>query len=96
MTIYIAGPDGEPLAFANEAEVDAYRRARREAEPPWLRRLRQRHADVCRLYDKARYAGMERSGPKAAFPDIECGLRDLCSAMKDDIKAAERNEDGGR
>ena len=33
MTIFISGPDGKPMAFATDAEAEAYRRAQREAEP---------------------------------------------------------------
>jgi hypothetical protein len=37
-----------------------------------------------------RSVARERGGHKAVLSDIENGLRDLCSAMVDDIKEAER------
>lgn len=46
MTIYIAGPDGKPLAFASHAEVEDYQRAQPEAEPPLLQYLRK-HRRIC-------------------------------------------------
>jgi hypothetical protein len=36
MTIYIAGPDGKPIAFATDEETEAYRKERREAEASLL------------------------------------------------------------
>ena len=85
--IYIAGPDGKPMAFANEAEVEAYRRARREAEPPLLRCLRKHHAKAIALEARAQHALEQRRGRTAALDDIKNGLRSLMIAMGDDIAA---------
>jgi hypothetical protein len=87
---FIAGHDGRPIGFETVAEADAYRAAQRAAEPPWLQRLRQRHSEVCRMHREAYFASMGRGGHKAVLSDIENGLRDLCSAMVDDIKEAAR------
>jgi hypothetical protein len=92
MTIYIAGPDGKPLAFASDAEVNAYHRALREAEPPSLRRQRQRHTDVCHLLELAQRALTQRRGRTAALSDIEYRLCRLRTLIMDDIKAAERDQ----
>jgi hypothetical protein len=71
MTIYIVGPDGKPLAFASDAELNAYRRALREAEPPLLRCLRQRREDIIDLLKLAQRALAQRRGRTAAVSDIE-------------------------
>jgi hypothetical protein len=91
MTIYIAGPDGKPLAFASDAEVNAYHRALREAEPPLLRCLRQHHTDVCHLHELAQRALAQRRGRTAVVSDIEYRLGRLRTLIADDIKAAERD-----
>ena len=89
MTVYIAGPDGKPLAFANEVEAEAYRRAQREAEPPLLQCLRKHHSEVARLERQAREALEQRRGRSAALTTIMVRLSNLCWLMGDDIKAAE-------
>jgi hypothetical protein len=91
MTIYIAGPDGKPLAFETDADVEAYHAAQRAAEPPWLRRLREYRREVFRLRDQANVALAQRPGRSAALADIERGLNHLVIAMAEDIAAAKRN-----
>jgi len=86
--IFIAGPDGKPLAFASEAEVQAYRRAQREAEPPLLQCLRKHRHAVAALQKQAEHALKQRGGRSAALADIEYRLRGLINAMADDIQAA--------
>ena len=90
---YIAGPDGTPLAFANEAELEAYRRARREAEPPLLRCLRKHHAEVARLNARASHALEQRRGRSAALDEINDRLRSLLLAMGEDIAAAAQEKE---
>jgi hypothetical protein len=88
--IYAAGPDGQPMAFANEAELEAYRRARREAEPPLLRCLRKHRAEVGRLEEQAKYALEQRRDRSGALAAIQTRLHSLLIAMGDDIVAAAR------
>jgi len=90
MTIYIAGPDGKPMAFATDAEAEAYRRAQREAEPVLLQRLRKHRNEVLRLHEQAADALRQHRGRTAAFTDIARRLNTLNHAMGDDIGAAER------
>lgn len=91
MAIYIAGPDGKPVGFTSEQEALTHRHALREAEPAWLRRLRQRHKDVIDLLELAQRALAQRRGRSAAISDMECRLRGLCNAIADDIQAAKRD-----
>src|SRR5262245_616811 len=90
MTIYIAGPDGKPLAFATKAEADAYRRTRRNAEPRLLRCLRRHRDEVFLLHNQAHDALEQRRGRSAALVEIEGRLSALNHAMMEDIEAAER------
>jgi hypothetical protein len=87
--IYISGPDGKPMAFANETDVEAYRRALREAEPPLLRCLRKHHAKAIALEAKVQHALEQRRGRTAALDDIKSGLRSLILAMGADIEAGQ-------
>lgn len=91
---YIDGPDGKPLTFASDAEVDAYRRALREAEPPLLQCLRQHRNKVLTLHQRVQDALAQPHGRGRgdALYDIETGLRFLNYAMVDDITAAERDQ----
>jgi hypothetical protein len=91
MTIYIGGPDGKPLAFSSDAELEAYRRALREAEPLLLKCLRKHCHAVGALQQQAGQALRQRRGRSAALADIECRLRGLISRMADDIRAGERD-----
>ena len=88
MTIYISGPDGKTLTFASDAELDAYRRAQREAEPPLLRCLRKHRSEVFHLRELAQAALAQRRGRTAALAAIELHLCSLNHAMVDDIQAA--------
>jgi hypothetical protein len=90
MTFYVAGPDGKPLAFETEAEVTAYRRARREAEPPLLQVLRERLSAVRRLEDQLKAALEQRRGRSATLAAVKTGLTDLRLRMREDIEAAEK------
>jgi hypothetical protein len=92
MTVYIAGPDGKPIAFATSEEAEAYRKARREAEPPLLRCLRKHCAEVHRLHDRAHdaLAQPHGRGRGATLVEIDRRLNSLFLAMLADIKAAER------
>jgi hypothetical protein len=90
--IYIAGPDGKSIAFASDAEADAYRRAQREAEPPLLKCLRKHRSEVFRLHERAEDALRQRRGKGrgAAPAELESRLRDLSHAIAEDVRAAER------
>jgi hypothetical protein len=91
MTIYIGGPDGKPLALPSDAELEAYRRALRDAEPPLLKCLRKHCRTVGVLQQQAKHALKQRRGRSAALADIECSLRALIYRMAEDIQAAERD-----
>jgi len=88
MTVYIAGPDGKPLAFATHAEADAYRCAQLEAEPPLLECLCKHQSTVCHLVDQAQRALVQRHGRVDAFRMIEIHLRRLQYDLSADILAA--------
>ena len=90
MTVYIAGPDSEPLAFATHEEADAYR-AQRRAEPPLLKCLRRHRAEVLRLYRLANdaFAQPHSRGHSTALEDIERRLNSLNDAIVEDIYLAE-------
>ena len=90
MTVYIAGPDSEPLAFATHEEADAYR-AQRRAEPPLLKCLRRHRAEVLHLCNLAHDALAQPHGRgcSAALEDIERRLSSLNYAMVEDIYLAE-------
>jgi hypothetical protein len=90
VTIYIAGPDGRPIAFESEAEIDAYRRAQREAEPPLLQCLRRHRRTIEALQQQAETAITQRRGRAAALAAIECELRGLANVMADDIQTARK------
>jgi hypothetical protein len=98
MTVYIAGPDGKPIVFATHEEADAYRAAQREAEPPWLQRLRQRHSEVCRMIEEAHRALAQPHGRGRgeALNSLASGLRMLGGWLKHDIETAERDRGGER
>jgi hypothetical protein len=90
MTVYMAGPDGAPKEFADEAEAAEFRRALREAEPPLLKRLRYYRNQVFYLQQKAARAVSERRGRAWALGEIESELRGINNWMMYDIGEAER------
>jgi hypothetical protein len=75
MTIYIAGPDGKPLAFATHAEADAYVRERREAEPALVKCLRRHQVAAHWLLEQARHALRQPRGrveaPRGIVSDLD-------------------------
>jgi hypothetical protein len=90
--IFIAGPDGNPVEFETEEEAQAYRRTLREAEPPWLQRLRQRHSEVCQMVEEAHRALAQPHGRGRgeALQSLASSLRWLRGWLEHDIKTAER------
>jgi len=90
--IYIAGPDGKPMEFASEADLESYRRAQRDAEPPLLQCLRKHHSEVQRLRQLANDATLAPRGRGRgdALNEIARRLAWLNYAMVDDIEAATR------
>jgi len=88
MTIYIAGPDGKPLAFATHAEADAYVRERREAEPALIQCLRRHQVAAHWLLEQARHALRQPRGRVEALRGIVSDLYDPQSALSADIAAA--------
>jgi hypothetical protein len=91
MTIYIAGPDGKPMAFATDAEAEAYRQTQREARPPMLKALCRHSTEVHHLHRLA-YDAMNRprgKGRGATLAELERRLQSLNHAMHEDIQAAE-------
>jgi len=91
MTIFIAGPGGKPMAFENDADLEAYRQSLRRGEPPLLQCLRKHRSEVLRLYEQMKQGLTERGRHRTlAFESVRRELRDLNHAMVEDIKAAER------
>jgi hypothetical protein len=75
-------------AFANEAEVEAFRRAQREAEPALIKRLRQHRDTVIYLRQQVARALAQRSGRTEILETLAGSLRGLSNRMLDDIQAA--------
>ena len=91
MTIYRSGPDGKMRTFADVAEVEAFKLACREAEPPLLRAMLRHRSDIHRLQELVEQALTQRYGRKAALTDIRTRLSGLWTEMSDEIEAARRD-----
>jgi hypothetical protein len=80
----------------NEIEREAQSRGTGddETEPPHLQRLRQRHADVCRMVEEAHRAIAQPHGRGRgwALDSLASGLRMLEGWLQHDIKEAEREQ----